>query len=295
MLSSYTAMGTYVLFVTLATIFVIVLVARQRRTQKDVAIWFMSGLVGILLGAAGAAALTQLLGYDVTEYVEGPPAEMSDDGGEATDEGGGGEGGGMGMMGMGGGGPGGMGMGMGRGPSPKRQLTMLVRKVDLLTGDIALNLTDEQSAALAEILGKIKSQETMTDDEASALNDEILALLDEDQKAKQDAVGLPFRRGARGGSPGGRGGGSPGGAGGGPGGEQSEDANPFTEERNAGALNALLERFGKPAADATAPDAEPKDSEAKDAEPAETGPKDAEPKDAEPEKATTTPPETPKE
>ena len=58
---TYNAMGTYILVVTLATVFVIILVARQQRARKDVAIWLMSGLVGLLLGAAGAAAIIQML------------------------------------------------------------------------------------------------------------------------------------------------------------------------------------------------------------------------------------------
>jgi hypothetical protein len=127
----------------------------------------------------------------------------------------------------------GRGGGPGRGPSPKRELTMLVRKVDLLTGDIALNLSTEQSAGLAEILVRIQAQESMTDEQATAARDEILALMDEGQKAKQDAIGLPFSRGGGGGR-------------GGPGGGEAppEDANPFADEQNAQALTALLDRLG---------------------------------------------------
>jgi hypothetical protein len=64
-------------------------------------------------------------------------------------------------------------------------------------------------------------------------------LFGDDQRAKQEAVGLPVRRGGRGGGPG---------AGDG-GGEQAEDANPFAEEGNAAALNSLLGRFGEPTAE----------------------------------------------
>ena len=288
---SYTTMGTYVLVVTLATVFVIILVARQQRAEKDLAIWFISGLVGILLGAAGAAAVVQTLGYDIVKSYSDPlEGDLGGDSEEGMDEGGGmgmggmggpgggmgGPGGGMGGPGGGMGGPGG-GMGGGRGPSPKRQLTMLVRKVDLLTGDVAMNLTDEQGTALAEILGKIKSQETMTDDDASALNEEILTVFDDDQKAKQEAISLP--RGPRGGRGGGPGGGGPGG------GEQAEDANPFGEERNAESLDALLGRFGGPAADTPASVTEAEEAE----------PKATEAKEAEPEETTTDQPETPKE
>ncbi|MBC8873959.1 MAG: hypothetical protein H8E44_31345 [Planctomycetes bacterium] len=297
---SYTTMGTYVLVVTLATVFVIILVARQQRAEKDLAIWFISGLVGILLGAAGAAAVVQTLGYDIVKSYSDPlEGDLGGDSEEGMDEGGGmgmggmgGPGGGMGGPGGGMGGPGG-GMGGGRGPSPKRQLTMLVRKVDLLTGDVAMNLTDEQGTALAEILGKIKSQETMTDEDATALNEEILAVFDEDQKAKQEAVGLP--RGARGGRGGGPGGGGPGGGGPGGGGEQAEDANPFAEEQNAEALDALLGRLGGPAADAPAAETEPKEADPAETEAAETEAAETEAGEAAPEETTTDQPETPKE
>ena len=277
---SYNAMGTYVLVVTLATVFVIVLVARQRRSQKDIAIWLISGLVGIILGAAGAAGIVQAWGYTLTPKFDPLLASALGTDEDGTGEEGEDMGGGMGMEGPGGmglGGPGGMG---GRGPSPKRQLTTLVRKVNLLTGDIALNLSDEQGAALAAILGTMKSQETMTDVDATALNEEILDVFNVDQKAKQEAISLP--RGARGGRGGGPGGGSPGGPGGG---EQDENANPFAEEQNAGALDALLERFGKPAEDAPASDPEPVETDAKDTEPT----------DPEPKETTTDQPTTPKE
>jgi hypothetical protein len=257
---SYNAMGTYILVVTLATVFVIILVVRQQRKQKDIAIWAISGLVGILLGAAGAAAVVQAMGYDLAKRInqiseEELAAIAAAGAGEDT-----GMGGGMGMMGMGTGGPGG-GMGMGggmggRSPSPKRQLTTLVRKVDLLTSDIALNLSDEQASGLVEILGRMKSQETMTDDDATALHEELVALFNDDQKANQEAIGLPFRRG-------------------GPGrGEQEQDANPFAQERNAEAMQALLDRFGEPLVDGPAPNAAPKETTtekpAADAAPDET-------------------------
>jgi hypothetical protein len=123
----------------------------------------------------------------------------------------------------------------------------------LLTGDIALSLSDEQGAALAEILSDLVSRETLTDSEAGVVNESILALFGDDQRAKQEAVGLPVRRGGRGGGPG---------AGDG-GGEQAEDANPFAEEGNAAALNSLLGRFGEPTAEkpASAPDSTGGESE----------------------------------
>jgi hypothetical protein len=135
---------------------------------------------------------------------------------------------------MGSGPPGGAGGGMGgRAPSPKRELATLVRKVNILSGDIALKLSADQAAGMAKILSPLGSKEAITDDEAKALQDGILALLDGDQKAKSEAIGVPFRRG------------------GGPGAKPSpaEEANPFKQEQNAEALQSLLTRLGKPAVD----------------------------------------------
>ena len=127
-------------------------------------------------------------------------------------------------MGMGGGGFG------GRAPSPKRQLTTLVRKIELLTGEIQLELGAEQSVDLVRILQQAESKDAMTDDEATALHEELLDLFSEDQKAAQEAISLPRRRGGGGFGP--------------SGGDGEEDNNPLAEEANAAAVARLLERFG---------------------------------------------------
>ena len=176
----YNTMGACVLVLTLATILLVIpLTLRAQRSEKGVGIWFLSGLTGILLGAGGAAAAVQLMGYDLMEKVSVSSTDYysSDEASEdAEDAGGYSGGGGMGggEMGMGGG----MGGGGGWAPSPKRELTTLVRKIDLLTGDIALNLSDDQTAALAQILVQLDSSETMADDDAKAAQDEILAVLE---------------------------------------------------------------------------------------------------------------------
>jgi hypothetical protein len=236
---SYNATGSYVLVLTLITILVVVLLLRQRRTQKDVAVWFLSAIVGILLGAAGVIAVAQLLGYELAAARVPPPgSEVSAGGGAPMGSGTMGSGtmgsGTMGSGTMGMGPPGGAGGGMGgRAPSPKRELATLVRKVNILSGDIALKLSADQAAGMAKILSPLGSKEAITDDEAKALQDGILALLDGDQKAKSEAIGVPFRRG------------------GGPGAKPSpaEEANPFKQEQNAEALQSLLTRLGKPAVD----------------------------------------------
>ena len=133
---------------------------------------------------------------------------------------------------MGGGGMGGMMGGGGGQPQPKRQLTTLVRKLELLTGDVAITLTPEQTKAVQEALDELSAIEKLTDDEAKEKHEKLLALLNEQQQAKQEAIGLPFRRGG-GGMGGMMGGGAP----------PDPEANPFADEANAKALKSLRDRL----------------------------------------------------
>lgn len=132
------------------------------------------------------------------------------------------------------GGPGGGMGGMGGVPNPKRELTTLVRKVDLLTGRIGIDLNQEQGASLAAALADVEKAEELTDDDAKAKHEAILALLDEGQKSQLDAIGLPR---------------PPRGSGGGPGGPPRETpANPFQDETNAKSLQNLRDRIAASAA-----------------------------------------------
>jgi hypothetical protein len=239
---SFEIMSAGILVLALATVLLLVFLFRKTRTKDDIPLWLSSALVGIILGAAGAAALASGLGYKLVAEQRGgsaAPSVIAPSGPVPTP---GAPGGPIGMgMGPGMGmamSPGGMGGGMGggmavvRGPSPKRQLTTFVRKLELLTGDIAIQLTTEQSTVLGQALREIANAETMTDEEAKASYEKLLAILDESQKAKQDAIGLPFRRGVGGGF---------GGAGGPP---PVADANPFADEEHAKALHQLQSRLG---------------------------------------------------
>ena len=251
---NYTTMGTCVLVFTLGTILVITLLIHKEKSGKGVGTAILAALIGILLGAGGAAAGVQIMGYDLTEI--GSSGSGEGDGGDMGGGGGMGMGGGGGMgmgggggMGMGGGGGMGMGGGGVRPGAAKRQLTTLVRKIDLLTGDIALKLDEDQSNQLVGVLNRIKAQNAMSDEDATALEKELLALLTEDQTAKQEAVRLPRGGGRRGGGSMGGGMGMMGGGGEPP----SADANPFEQEANRGALDLLLHRFGEPGTAADTP------------------------------------------
>ena len=245
------ATSAYLLVLGLLTAFALAWVTRQQRTKQDASIWLMSGFIGLLLGAAGATALVFVTGHKVTTVAPartpdtptavvasgGPAPSATNLNGAISPP--------MIPMGTPGGAPGGApaggiggGMGGGRGPSPKRQLTTLVRKLELLTGDIALVLTDDQRKEITQRLSGLSELTALTDEEAEKLQGELLGLLDDNQKAKQEAIGLPFRRG--GGGPGGASG-FGGGGGGGP--QAAPDANPFADEENAKPLATLLDRL----------------------------------------------------
>lgn len=230
-MSDVDSLSSYVLTLGLLTVFALIWVTRLNKTKQDALIWLTSGVVGVLLGVAGAMAGASALGYQVKKPEPKPVADSAAAtapmmGGGAPSAGG--PGGGGGMMGMGGGGMGGGMMGgMGGGPRPKQQLTTLVRKLELLTGDIVLTLTDEQRQAIAKQLAEFAELKTLTDDEAEAKYKDLLAVFDDQQKSKQDAVGLP--RGAGGGGFGGV--------------QPPPDANPFESDANAKALKALRERL----------------------------------------------------
>lgn len=222
----YDTNATFILTIALLSMLGTVLMWQKQRTGKTIHVWFWSAFFGILLGCAGTYALVRITKGNFLM----PPMDVmasADEEGSSTDEPGGmgsPEGGsGMEMGGSSGGGAG--GRGMFGGPRPKRDLTSLVRKVALLSGEIGIDLPDDQGVAFMAALKDIEKPETMTDDEAQAKYDELLALLNDDQKAQLDAVGLP--RGQR-----------PSGAE-----RPAEDANPFLQEPNSAALEVLHGRF----------------------------------------------------
>jgi uncharacterized membrane protein YgcG len=133
---------------------------------------------------------------------------------------------------------------------------MLVRKLELLTGDVAIKLSDEQASQVHALLKEIEAAETLSDEDAQQKHDALLALMEDSQKAKTEAVSIPFRRGgSAGNNSGGRGGsagnssggrgGSSGTSGGGNRGAAAEDnTNLFREGSSAEAIQALLGRLG---------------------------------------------------
>ncbi|MFH1417981.1 MAG: hypothetical protein ABII12_06825 [Planctomycetota bacterium] len=220
------AISAYILTAALLTLIGLVLVWQRQRTQKTIVVWLVSGLAGILLGSVASFAAVHLGGYELTKIRIYPDPTVVDPNGSAETPDG---------TPATGGGPPGMGGGRFGGPRPKRDLTSLVRKVELLTGDISLTLKTEQAASLIGALQDIETSATMTDEQAQAKHDEILAIFDDTQKARLDAVRPAFRRRGSGGASGGPGGG----------GDRDPDANPFQQEANSQPLASLRNRFDK--------------------------------------------------
>jgi hypothetical protein len=258
------AMSSYILVVALVALLAALLISQFQRSQKAALGTLGAAVLGVLLGAAGSFAAARLAGYemekpstavastsvdtrvpppgavggDIPPPAVAPPPKV----GKMAGKGGGAPGKGGGMPGMGGMGGGGFG------PRPKRDLTALVRKLELLSGNIGITFSPTQAAAISDCLKDVEKAESMSDDEAKAKHDKLLSLLDDAQKSRVAAIDLPRpqRPGGPGGAgPGGPGGKGPGGFGGkGPGGPgEDPDANPFKQETDAKALDGLRHRL----------------------------------------------------
>jgi hypothetical protein len=207
--------GLGIVLITLATLMFAVLVMQRQRSGKTIAIWLAAGFLGILLGCSLTLGALRFSGYRQLNSLLATPVAANPDMMSSPAP--------TGDMGPAGGGPGG---GMG-GPNPKRELTMLVRKIALLTGDIGIKLSSEQAQSVSAVLAGVETVEEVSDEDAQARHDEIVALLDDAQKSQLDAIGLPR---------------PPRGGGGGP--PPAPPANPFQDELNSAALTSLREQLG---------------------------------------------------
>ena len=192
-MSSMDALSSYALVMGLSIVFLLVWLVQRQKSGKQFTLWLASGLTGMLLGSAISYAMVNASGYAVMKAPKSaadtsgtvaagssPTAGMPGGSGNGSPAGGGGM-------------PGGMGGGMGgRGPNPKRDLTTMVRKLNLLTDDIAIKLTADQAAALVKCLTGVDEAEQFSDDDAKAMQAEVAAILTDEQKSKLDAIGLPF-------------------------------------------------------------------------------------------------------
>lgn len=115
-------------------------------------------------------------------------------------------------------------------PSSTRTLMTLLRKLDLLDRGISLTLEPEQAQQLAAELEGLEGAEALSEDNAKAKTDRILAVLTESQRDTLGSVELPSRSAAAGGAP--AMGGSPGGGG-----------NPFHAEAVAKQLQSFRARL----------------------------------------------------
>ena len=244
----------YILTLALFALVFGVFVNNRQKNGKTVSLWLASTFLGLLLGAAGALAACYWMDYEVVEKLELPDLEgiaLDDPDGEASMTPGGGSGGA--------GAGGSARRGSGRQVPARFQLMMLVRKLELLTGDVAIKLSAEQAGEVHALLKEIEAAETLTDEDAQEKHDALLALMEDSQQAKTAAVNIPFRRGSSSGRAGGGRGGSDGNSGGSRGGGRggseassgggnrgasaTDDTNLFREGSSAEAIQALLLRL----------------------------------------------------
>jgi len=247
----------YILTLALLALVFGVFVNNREKNGKSVSLWLASTILGLLLGATGALSACYWMGYEVVEKLQLPDPEaiaLDDPAAEESMTSGGGPGGSAGGS-AGGAERASRGGSAGRGGSrqiPARfQLMMLVRKLELLTGDVAIKLSDEQTSQVHALLKEIETAETLSDEDAQQKHDALLALMEDAQKAKTEAVSIPFRRGGSGGRGGSAGnnsggrGGSEGNSGGGNRGASAEDnTNLFRDGSSAEAIQALIGRLG---------------------------------------------------
>ena len=233
--ASFWAIVSVFVVLGLALLFLLLNMFLDRRNTKLTLGVMVAGLFGVVLGwgafYGGVSMTGQQMEFSVSGF-EGEMIEMPTEADPPQQAGAEGAPGGGGMPGMGGGGMPGMGGGGGRGgrtPSSRRGLTTLVRKLDLLTGDVAVKFSTKQASEIGELLAKATGGEKMTDEQAKTALEAVEAALSDEQKVALERVGLPRRR---------RGGG------GGGGNQAPADENPFTEEDNHTALVSLLKRHG---------------------------------------------------
>ena len=215
------AISSFVLTLGCLLLLLIVLLWHRQRSDKDTSLWFSAGLLGVLLGSALTYCLLQAGGKIVVEQeraVENAAALEGEEERPGGNESGGG-------MGGGGGGRGGFGA-----PNPVRDMMTLIRELELLTGDIGIALSTEQSAAMIDLLADLETGEVASES-VQEKYDALMELLDDDQKSQLEGISLPrnFSRG-------GPGGGTESGV-------EIPD-NPFAMPSSQDALDGLRARFG---------------------------------------------------
>ena len=237
----------YILTIALLALVFGVFINSRQKNGKSFSLWLASTFVGLLLGATGALAACYWMGYEVVEKLELPDLQgvtLDDIDEEASmTPGGGGGGSRTGSRGESGGGA---RRGSGRQMPARYQLMTLVRKLELLTGDVAIELSDEQAEQVYALLKEVEAADSMSDEDAQEKHDALLAVMEDNQQAKTEAVSIPFRRGSsgssRGGSRGSRGNSDGGGTRGASG---SGGTNLFREGSGADAIQALLLRLAR--------------------------------------------------
>ncbi len=176
----FDAVGAYVLTVALAAILVAVLVSQLQRSKKAFVAGLAGALLGILLGCIIPVALLKASGYIVLAGNVFWVAAQGDDEAEEREparekQRGDAEAGGPAE------------------PVPARELTELIGKLELLTGDVRIELTEEQTESLAPVFNECSPLDSISEGDAKANQEAILAILNDEQKSRLVAIRLTRR------------------------------------------------------------------------------------------------------
>jgi hypothetical protein len=169
------AVNSYFLVVAMAALLVGILVWQPHRSQRTVVVWLASGAAGVVLGSAASYAGMRLAGYELSK---GPPPSPAVSAAASTPSG---------MAPMNGMPP----MGEAGCPMAKGYLTTVVRKLDILTGDVGITLTADQAADIGDCLSDVETPAKMSNGDAMTKYHRLANLLSADQKARLAAIGLP--------------------------------------------------------------------------------------------------------
>ncbi len=216
-LKSVTFMHLQIAAIAAAVLLLAAGILLRKKKDSPLAVWFCSGILGILVGVASSLAILKYHGM-INPQVRLPDTDAS----TATPPAGPASMAGM-MPAAGGG---------NTGADSRVTLVNFVRKLGMLSDGLKLDLTDEQKAKAAEALKPLASAKTLTNAEATSVADSLRELLNNEQRRTVNSIDIPQTRGT----------------GSGPAENSAasgaQERNPFLEEVDQDRLQSLLKQLG---------------------------------------------------